>query len=63
MCHQFATSSATAGEKSVSQTSSISTGVNLSLVVVSLYLEARYTWIFTEGSTSTYVPVSLGITF
>ena len=30
---------------------------------VSLYLEAKYTWIFTEGSTDTYIPVSLGITF
>ncbi len=37
-------------------------GVELNLVV-SLYLEAKYTWIFVEGGTDTYVPVSLGITF
>jgi opacity protein-like surface antigen len=38
-------------------------GVDLSLGGVTLYLEAKYTWIFTDNSTSTYVPVSLGITF
>ena len=37
-------------------------GADLNLVVVKLYLEARYTWIFAKGATSTYVPVSLGIT-
>lgn len=37
-------------------------GTELDLVAVKLYLEARYTWIFTEGSTSTYIPVSLGVT-
>ncbi len=38
-------------------------GVDVNLIVVSLYLETRYTWIFADGGTSTYVPVSLGITF
>ncbi len=37
-------------------------GADLNLVVVKLYLEARYTWIFTKGATSTYIPVSLGVT-
>lgn len=37
-------------------------GIDVNLAVVKLYLEARYTWIFTEGSTSTYIPVSLGVT-
>ena len=32
-------------------------------VGITLYIEAKYTWIFTEGETSTYVPVSIGITF
>ena len=40
----------------------VGVGVDVSLIVVSVYLEAKYTWIFTEGATSTYVPVSLGIT-
>lgn len=38
-------------------------GVDLNLIAVTLFLEARYTWIFTSGATSTYVPISLGITF
>ncbi|MGA9116021.1 MAG: outer membrane beta-barrel protein [Bacteroidota bacterium] len=40
----------------------VGAGVKLSLGV-DLYLEARHTWIFTEGESSTYIPVSLGITF
>jgi len=27
------------------------------------FLEAKYTWIMTEGETSTYIPISLGVTF
>lgn len=38
-------------------------GVDLNLIALKLYLELRYTWIFASGATSTYVPVSLGITF
>ena len=37
-------------------------GIDLSLFVT-LYLEAKYTIIFTQGSSSSFVPVSLGITF
>ena len=37
-------------------------GVDLKLGIA-LYVEARYTWIFTSGETSTYIPVSIGITF
>jgi opacity protein-like surface antigen len=37
-------------------------GIDFSLVI-DLFLEAKYTWIFTEGETSTYIPVTLGITF
>ena len=31
-------------------------------VGITLYIEARYTWIFTEGETSTYIPISVGVT-
>ena len=31
-------------------------------VGITLYIEARYTWIFTEGETSTYIPISIGVT-
>jgi opacity protein-like surface antigen len=50
-----------AGETNFS--ANLGAGVDLNLIALSLYLEARYTWIFTSGSTSTYIPVSLGITF
>jgi len=52
------------GAKSESKFSAnLGAGVDLDLIALKLYLEARYTWIFTEGSTSTYIPVSLGVTF
>lgn len=38
-------------------------GADLDLYVVTIFLEVRYTWIFASGGTSTYVPVSLGVTF
>jgi opacity protein-like surface antigen len=41
----------------------IGVGVDLDLIALKLYLEARYTWIFASGATSTYAPVSLGVTF
>lgn len=42
----------------------INLGAGLDLKLgIALFIEARYTWIFTEGETSTYVPVTLGITF
>lgn len=37
-------------------------GIDLKLGIT-LFVEAKYTWIFTEGQTSTYVPVTLGVTF
>jgi opacity protein-like surface antigen len=40
----------------------IGAGVELNMVLT-LYLEAKYTVIFTEGESSSFVPVSLGITF
>jgi opacity protein-like surface antigen len=30
---------------------------------IDLFIEGRYVWIVTEGETSTYVPVSVGVTF
>jgi hypothetical protein len=38
-------------------------GVDLKLGVVTLYAEAKYTWIFTEGNSTKYIPISVGITF
>ncbi len=38
-------------------------GVDVNLVGIAMYLEAKYTWVSTEGETSTYVPVTLGVTF
>ncbi|MBX2991595.1 MAG: outer membrane beta-barrel protein [Bacteroidetes bacterium] len=52
------------GSKSETNTSAnLGVGVDLDLLVLKLYLEARYTWIFASGATSTYIPVSLGVTF
>lgn len=48
-----------AGETKFS--ANLGAGVDLKLGV-ELYVEARYTWIFTSGETSTYIPVSIGIT-
>jgi len=43
---------------------SVNFGVGIDLsIVVTLYLEAKYTIIFTQGESSSFVPVSLGITF
>lgn len=38
-------------------------GVDLSLGPVTLFAEARYTWIMTEGTATKYLPISVGITF
>jgi opacity protein-like surface antigen len=38
-------------------------GVDLKLGAFTLFAEGKYTWIFTEGETSTYIPFSIGITF
>ncbi len=40
----------------------IGAGVDLN-VGVALFLEVKYTWILTDNKTSTYVPVTIGITF
>ena len=52
-----------AGTKSGTNASvNFGAGVDLNLIIT-LYLEAKYTIIFTEGESSSFVPVSLGITF
>ncbi len=38
-------------------------GVDVNLVGIAIYLEAKYTWVTTEGGTSTYVPITVGVTF
>ena len=43
-------------------TFNLGAGVDLN-VAIPLFLEVKYVWILTEGSSSTYVPVTLGITF
>jgi opacity protein-like surface antigen len=40
----------------------IGVGVDLRLGI-ELFVEVKYAWIFTDVSTSTYVPVSVGVTF
>jgi opacity protein-like surface antigen len=43
---------------------SLNAGVGVDLNIgVTLFLEVRYTWVFTDPNTSTLVPVLLGITF
>ena len=51
------------GSSSATRTSlNIGAGVDLNLILT-IYLEAKYTVIFTEGESSSFVPVSLGVTF
>jgi len=38
-------------------------GVDFSLGSLALFLEVKYTWIFTDNEKSTYVPVTVGVTF
>jgi opacity protein-like surface antigen len=38
-------------------------GVDFHFGGVAVYAEAKYAWILTEGETSTYVPVTIGVTF
>jgi hypothetical protein len=38
-------------------------GVDFPLGGSTLFLEAKYTWIFNKGETNTYLPVTLGVTF
>jgi opacity protein-like surface antigen len=57
-----------AGTKIPSDTSGSQTMLHLGAGVdfhlgVSLFVEAKYAWILTQGETSTYVPVTVGVTF
>lgn len=51
-------SSSQSGKTSVD----IGAGVDIRLGI-QLFVEVKYAWIFTDVSTSTYVPVSIGVTF
>jgi opacity protein-like surface antigen len=41
----------------------VGAGVDLKLGGVALFAEAKYTWILTEGNSTRYIPISVGITF
>jgi opacity protein-like surface antigen len=41
----------------------VGAGVDLKLGGVALFAEAKYTWILTEGNSTKYIPISVGITF
>ena len=41
----------------------IGAGVDLKFGGIALYAEAKYTWILTEGNSTKYIPISIGITF
>lgn len=49
-------------EPSTNSSANLGVGADLS-VGITLFIEAKYTWIFANGGTSTYVPVSIGVTF
>lgn len=52
-----------AGVKGETKTAfNLGAGVDLK-VGITLFIEAKYTWILTEGETSTYIPISVGVTF
>ncbi len=51
-----------ASQQNGKTTLSLGAGVDLALGVT-VFLESRYVWILTEGETSTFVPVTLGVTF
>lgn len=38
-------------------------GIDFPLGTTTLFLEAKYTWVFTDNEKSTYIPVTLGVTF
>jgi len=40
----------------------IGAGVDLKLAGVALYIEGKYMWILTEGESTAYIPISVGIT-
>jgi opacity protein-like surface antigen len=41
----------------------IGAGVDFDLALLTLYVELQYTWIFTKDQTSTFFPVSFGVSF
>jgi opacity protein-like surface antigen len=56
------------GSKFLSSSQSGKTSVDIGAGVdvrlgIALFVEVKYAWIFTDVSTSTYVPVSIGVTF
>jgi opacity protein-like surface antigen len=55
------------GGSTPSATQSARTSINIGAGVdlhvgITLFVEAKYAWIFTEGESSTYVPVTIGVT-
>ena len=62
------TSIGTAGSTFPSSSQSGKTSIDVGAGVdvklgISLFIEAKYAWIFTDGRNSTYVPVTIGVTF
>ncbi len=49
-------------EPTTNSSANLGVGADLS-VGITLFIEAKYTWIFASGGTSTYIPVSIGVTF
>jgi hypothetical protein len=41
----------------------VGAGIDFPLGSTAIFLELKYTWIFIEGQTTTYFPISLGVTF
>ncbi|HEX7573108.1 MAG TPA: outer membrane beta-barrel protein [Bacteroidota bacterium] len=55
---------ATIPSSSQSGKTSVDVGVGVDVNIgIALFVEAKYAWIFTDGSNSTYVPVTIGVTF
>jgi opacity protein-like surface antigen len=50
------------GSQGGKTTFNIGAGADISFGV-DLFVEARYVWILTDGAKSTYVPVTVGVTF
>lgn len=50
------------GSQSAKTTFNVGVGADVTLGV-ELFVEARYVWIMTDGENSTYVPVTVGVTF
>ncbi len=57
-------SGSTFPSSSQSGKTSVDVGAGVDIKIgIALFVEAKYAWIFTDGSTSTYVPVTIGVTF